>query len=396
MAHFLLQATDAIKSQFIPKEVNSTNTTFTLFTKISVGRCIFASILVATSQNIGKPIDCSLGKASGVVGGDYVNNHCWIYGTFHIPENMQKDFPCRAKKGADENAHLYYQWIVFMLVISALMFKIPHLIWKTYEGGIMKAFFSGKGQKNKFLSDDKVNENMEFNFKYYNKLKGHNSTYYYIFQFCQLLNIVMLALNWMATNKFLGGNFNSYGIDFIDYQSLTPKEKEAENVSDPMCNAFPTTVSCSITYGTSSGEVGSANGLCLLSQNIFNEKIYLFLWFWFVLMFIIGAIQVIFEIAVFAMPGFRSFVISRQTGAFPSGEMKKFIEKCNLGDWFILHQIGKNTNKDFFHDLLEDLSLGKLRKMEAGNSDREELLLEKNHENVTAIPMDKLQGGDNV
>ena len=114
-------------------------------------------------------------------------------------------------------------------------------------------------------------------------------------------------------------------------------------------------------------------------------------------MFVVGTIQMIFEIAVFALPSFRSFVISRQTGAFPSGEMKRFIEKkCNIGDWFILHQIGKNTNKDFFHDLLEDLSLGKLRKMEAGNSDREGLLLENNHENVTAIPMDQLQGGEKV
>merc|ERR1711935_737415 len=277
-----------------------------------------------------------------------------------------------------------------MLVTSAFLFKIPHLIWKTYEGGIMKAFFSGKGQKDKLLSDDKVNENMEFNFNYYNKLKGHNSTYYYIFQFCQLLNIVMLALNWMATNKFLGGNFNSYGTDFIDYQSLTSYQKEAKNVSDPMCNAFPTTVSCSIKYGTSSGGVGEANGLCLLSQNIFNEKIYLFLWFWFVLMFIIGAIQIIFEIAIFAMPGFRSFVISRQTGAFPSGEMKRFIEKCNHGDWFILHLIGKNTNKYFFFDLVEKLAKPGLSNP-LDNGDSERLLQENNrfNENVT-IPMEEL------
>jgi len=395
MANFLLQAANAIKHQFVPKEVNSTNTTFTLFSKISFGLCIFASILVTTSQNIGKPIDCSLGKHA-VVGADLLNNHCWIYGTFHIPEEMQKDFPCRAKKGADENALIYYQWIVFMLVISAFLFKIPHLIWKSYEGGIMKAFFSGKGQKSRLLSDDDANQNLEFNLKYYDKLKGHNNTYYYMFQICQMLNIVMLALNWWVTDKFLGGNFNSYGTDFIDYQSLSTYEKQDENAFNPMCNAFPTTVSCSIKYGSASGAVAEANGLCLLSQNIFNEKIYLFLWFWFVLLFIIGTIQMIFEIAVFAMPSFRSFVISRQTGAFNSGEMKKFIERCNHGDWFILHLIGKNTNKYFFFDLVEKLAKSGLSNP-LDNRDNEELL-HKNHgsnENVT-IPMEEFENKENL
>merc|ERR1711956_22427 len=38
------------------------------------------------------------------------------------------------------------------------------------------------------------------------------------------------------------------------------------------------------------------------------------------------------------------------------GEMKKFVESCNLGDWFLLYQIGKNTNDEFFHKLIENLT----------------------------------------
>ena len=120
-------------------------------------------------------------------------------------------------QGAEESELIFYQWVVFMLVINAILFKIPHLIWKSYEGGIMNAFFSGKGLKSKLLTEDETNQNIDFDMFYYKKLKGQNNTYYFIFQLCQLFNIGMLILNWWATDAFLGGNFHSYGTDVIDY-----------------------------------------------------------------------------------------------------------------------------------------------------------------------------------
>ena len=51
-----------------------------------------------------------------------------------------------------------------------------------------------------------------------------------------------------------------------------------------MCALFPTEVSCSIPVVGAAGEAQTLNGLCVLTQNIINEKIYLLLWFWFVFM----------------------------------------------------------------------------------------------------------------
>ena len=111
--------------------------------------------------------------------------------------------------------------------------------------------------------------------------------------------------------------------------------------------------------GETGGKVTEKHGICILSQNIVNEKIYLFLWFWFVFMFVAWAIQFIVEMAILAMKQFRSWLIEQQSGSFnDDGEMKKFIENCNLGDWFLLYQIGKNTNDEFFHKLIKNLSRG--------------------------------------
>merc|ERR1711923_225673 len=246
------------------------------------------------------------------------------------------------KQGNDKTRHAYYQWVVYMLVISALLFKIPHFVWKFYEKGSMKSFFDGKHQR-------------------FNKLKGENGSYYYSFQFCQLLNIALLATNWVITNKLLGGNFNTYGTDVFGYYSETSSmtEYEIENsgdLYDPMCNAFPTTTSCTIKYGTASGGTGSTNALCLLSQNIINEKIYLFLWFWFVFMFVVGGAQIVFEFAMFAIPSFRSFIFARHARSFGNWHMKRYIERCQHGDWFLLYQIGKNTKREFFYDLIHELT----------------------------------------
>merc|ERR1711956_7256 len=77
----------------------------------------------------------------------------------------------------------------------------------------------------------------------------------------------------------------------------------------------------------------------------------------FVFMFVAWAIQFIFEMAIMAMKQFRSWLIEQQSGSFKDdGKMKIFVESCNLGDWFLLYQIGKNTNDEFFHKLIKNLT----------------------------------------
>ena len=49
---------------------------------------------------------------------------------------------------------------------------------------------------------------------------------------------------------------------------------------NPMCAVFPTVTSCDIPNVGAAGGEQIHNGLCVLTQNIINEKIYLVLWFW--------------------------------------------------------------------------------------------------------------------
>ena len=94
MATLLLGAADGVKSQFMFKEVDSTNMVFKMFAKISFGLCILASVLVATSEYIGEPIKCEHG--TGKIDEELFTTYCWIHGSKKIPENRQKHFECKA------------------------------------------------------------------------------------------------------------------------------------------------------------------------------------------------------------------------------------------------------------------------------------------------------------
>lgn len=385
MATLLLGAADGVKSQFSFKEVDSTNMVFKLFAKISFGLCIVASILVATSEYVGEPIKCEHGTDK--IDEELFTVYCWIHGSKKIPENLQKAFECKANVSDDGTKDtIYYQWVVFMLAINGIMFKIPHLLWRVCEGGIMKEFHRGKNARSKLMEDDSMRSNLKIHMNSFKKLKGQkNLGYYTRFQICQVLNLLMLILNWWATNQFLAGNFHTYGLEVTEFYS---KDAYVRGVThDPMCNAFPTVVGCSMTLVGTAGTPVPVTGICILAQNIINEKVYLFLWFWFVFLFVMVSVQLLFEIAVLAIPAFRIWVTAQQTGTY-TGQMKSYLQfQCNVGDWFLLYQIGKNTNKDFFYNLIDKLSLE--NQNPKGNGDIEKLIGDEASNDNETLEMDE-------
>ena len=56
----------------------------------------------------------------------------------------------------NERDTLYYQWVPFMLVISAVIFKIPDVIWGLLEGGFMKSFADGSANSVSIHKDEEA------------------------------------------------------------------------------------------------------------------------------------------------------------------------------------------------------------------------------------------------
>jgi len=336
-------AKESLLGIFKIKDINSDNVTFKLFYKASFGLCLFSCLLVAATQYWGNPINCSKAESGGVDLKTF-ESHCWIHGTQRIEEAAHEHLGCNSTVPGSNVT--FYQWVTFMLLINAAIFRIPYIIWKFCEGGLMKKIFSdGRGKKDDVSLEKRIN-----------KEKGKMGWYYFTFVLCQLLNVGMLVLNCLVTNALLNGNFALYGSK-VTSQYLEPVEG-----ADPLCSAFPTVTSCKMnTFGTAMGET-TTSGVCILSQNIINQKIYLVLWFWFIIMFAIGILQILFEMLFICLPSFRIALIAVHMDgwiSFFTGKLDtQYVRKCvgskvAIGYGFLLYQMGKNMDEHEFRSFLE-------------------------------------------
>ena len=80
-------------------------------------------------------------------------------------------------------------------------------------------------------------------------------------------------------DRFLGGTFLTFGIEVISFAL-----RDEEDRVDPVIYIFPRMTKCTFHKFGTSGEVEKHDALCILPLNIVNEKIYIFLWFWLLLL----------------------------------------------------------------------------------------------------------------
>lgn len=94
-------------------------------------------------------------------------------------------------------------------------------------------------------------------------------------------------------NRFFDGAFLTFGIDVLRFL-----ESDQEDRVDPMIYVFPRMTKCTFyKYGVS-GEVERHDAVCILPLNVVNEKIYVFLWFWFLFLGILSLITVIYRVSM--------------------------------------------------------------------------------------------------
>ncbi len=81
---------------------------------------------------------------------------------------------------------------------------------------------------------------------------------------------------------------------------------------DPFCAAFPLEVSCTVPNIGAAGGEQNHNGLCVLSQNIINEKMYLAVWFWMVFLIMIFPFCIIYRVLTLFFDLFRNAVLASE------------------------------------------------------------------------------------
>jgi len=344
----------SIKSLLKIDSVSIDNNIFRLHYKATMFCLVAFSILVTQKQYFGDPIDCIVDKIpSGLM-----DTYCWIHSTFTIPAlndaKIGKQVPhpgiATPNLEADHEVkyHKYYQWVTLVLYFQAICFYIPRYLWKVWEAGKVKMLVMSLNSPILAESDKDESKNMLVN---YCQTNMHNHNFYaYKFFLCEILNFVNVIGQIYFTDRFLGYEFTTYGSRVIAMSEMDPESR-----TDPMNLVFPKVTKCTFHKYGGSGSVETHDGLCVLPLNIFNEKIYIFLWFWFIGLAVVSGLGLLYRFATFFRP-FRQILLRTRCRLASPEDIEAVARKCDVGDWFLLYQLAKNMDPLIYREFVTDLS----------------------------------------
>ncbi|XP_017784565.1 PREDICTED: innexin inx2 [Nicrophorus vespilloides] len=331
------------------------NNVFRLHYKATVVILIAFSLLVTSRQYIGDPIDCIVDEIPlGIM-----DTYCWIYSTYTIPNRLtgrvghdivQPGVASHVDGKDDVKYHKYYQWVCFALFFQAMLFYVPRYLWKTWEGGRIRMLVLDLNFP--IVSDELKTDRKKLLVDYFSTNLHMQNFYAYRFFICEVLNFINVVGQIFFMDFFLDGEFSTYGRDVLAFTEMEPEERE-----DPMSRVFPKVTKCTFHKYGPSGSVQKFDGLCVLPLNIVNEKIYVFLWFWFIMLSVLSGISLIYRLAVIMGPKLRLYLLRARSRMADNEYIVKIANNCHIGDWFVLYQLGKNIDPLIYKEVIEELAM---------------------------------------
>ncbi|XP_023213455.1 innexin inx2-like isoform X2 [Centruroides sculpturatus] len=345
------------------------NYVFQLHYRLTVIILIAFSLLVTGRQYFGDPIDCI---SKDDIPSDLLDTFCWIHTTFSVPSAWHKEvgeevpYPGVDKfvKGEKKVHHAYYQWVCFVLFLQAILFYLPRYFWKAMEGDRVKSLVMDL--KSPILSGEQLKKRKKLIMEYMVKHFKHHRMYALKYFLCELLTFVNVVGQMFLMDKFFDGEFFKYGLDVIKYS-----QDDQDIRIDPMIYVFPRVTKCIFHLYGPSGNVETYDVMCVLPLNIVNEKIYIFLWFWFIILACFTSIVLAARILTLAIPCLRIYFMRFRCRHVPLKHLKFIVSSTNIGDWFVLYQLSKNIDTLLFRDVISELA----RKLEEGEEFEQENLV---------------------
>lgn len=316
------------------------------------------AVLVTTKQYVGDPIDCD--RSSGVPPG-VINVYCWIHATYSVKSLFRNADGKRVVYPGVGNSvdhmdvtdlkyHKYYQWVCLVLFLQAVLFYAPRWLWKAWEGGRVKVLV----QNLQFNIADNESTR-EKRILLVDFILGHfKQRDFYVWKYfgCEFLALVNVVGQLFFMDCFLDGEFMTYGLEVIRFVSQVDNEDRL----DPMTRVFPRMAKCHFHKFGSSGNVETHDAVCVLPLNIVNEKIYVFLWFWFVFLATITSGLIVYRVLLVFSATIRSRILYYRFHVVPKDDVDVIVARGSLGDWFLVYLLGQNVEAKVFKDILQDVA----------------------------------------
>ncbi|MES1904464.1 MAG: hypothetical protein MHPSP_000383 [Paramarteilia canceri] len=267
------------------------------------------ALIITPRQFLSQPITCwPIGTwSSNYV--SYAQRKCLISGTYYLPssENIET-FQPNSKEIIG-----WYPYTPIFIVFNIVPFIIPSMIWmacnsqggievsKANEAAIMyqnSIDSQTTEEKESILHYIVENLNIVQQIKDSIKVNGKKSKFREACACCMMpryssflsnltlvvkvLYLLAVIINVIFTAIFIGPGFITLGIKFLT------RITAGESVFFP--EIFPISSLCIFSVHGSS-QIQNIRLQCLLNMNIFIEKVFLVIWYWYALIFTVGAIN---------------------------------------------------------------------------------------------------------
>ena len=107
-----------------------------------------------------------------------------------------------------------------------------------------------------------------------------------------------------------------------------------------------------MNYIGPSGEPVQVSGICTLPINILNEKIYLIIWIWYLLMIIMSVISLLYQLSFLIAPYLRQLSLQKNSNNIPFNQIRRLVRRCTYGDFILLEILANNLDSSQFKALL--------------------------------------------
>uniref|UniRef100_A0AAF5Q545 Innexin n=1 Tax=Wuchereria bancrofti TaxID=6293 RepID=A0AAF5Q545_WUCBA len=253
---------------------------------------LIAAFTIIAKEYGGDPIQCWLPAelASQKSWEQYAEDYCFVENTYYIP--LEQNMP-QSEKHRDERLITYYQWVPFTLILQAMLFVIPHIFWRmlNWTSNVQTRAVISMADSVRQMGpcSDEARDivdaiashiyHAEKSTKHLHKIlqnsnllviftriftQSYLSTVYLI---TKLLFVVNATVQFWIVSLYLGGN----GYDLT--RALLRQQTWQST------GLFPRVTMCDFKIRVM-GNVHRHTIQCVLMANMFNEKIYVALWWW--------------------------------------------------------------------------------------------------------------------
>ncbi|VDO64161.1 unnamed protein product [Heligmosomoides polygyrus] len=286
------------------------------------------SVLISFKQFGGRPIECMFPNKFPGSWEQYAENYCWSQDTYFVEPQQHVELLRHDQRYTPERQLSYYQWVPFFLLLQAAFFRAPSFLWKAFSNhsGIRMHEVVEKAKDSANVEEEVRQKNISILARHLQnalrfrrrmekkKVIVHKTVtclnYQYsssfvsaVYLLTKALYLVNVVLQLWLMNTFLGTNKHQwYGLGVIrDIISGVEWEKSGYFPRSAICDFEVRQVANIQKYSVQ----------CVLVINIFNEKIFVILWFWYLMLFAAAAFTFISWFFLLLFPCFSKWFVEQ-------------------------------------------------------------------------------------